>query len=76
MSEHGSQTWHVLEMLRTYRGGVSPMDALREAGCMRLAARIKDLRDAGYVIDREMVSVKGKRFARYHLVGPFEGTPA
>jgi hypothetical protein len=62
-----SQTLHILELLRTYRGGITPMDALREAGCMRLAARISDLRAAGYVIETEMVTVAGRRFARYHL---------
>jgi hypothetical protein len=55
-------------MLRTYRGGVTPMDALREAGCMRLAARISDLRAAGYHITTEYVNVNGRRFARYHLM--------
>jgi hypothetical protein len=34
---------------------------------MRLAARISDLRAAGYVIETEMVTVAGRRFARYHL---------
>jgi hypothetical protein len=68
MVSTGPQTWHILDMLRTYRGGVTPMDALREAGCMRLAARIADLRAAGYHITTEYVNVNGRRFARYHLM--------
>jgi hypothetical protein len=61
------QTRDVLDLLREYRGGISPRDALREVGTMRLAARISDLRAAGYVIETEMVTVAGRRFARYHL---------
>lgn len=62
------QTIHILDLLREYRGGLTPRDALRDAGCMRLAARIADLRAAGYVIRTEYVSYAGRRFARYHLL--------
>jgi len=44
-------------------------DALEEAGCLRLAARIKDLRDQGYNIVTEMMQGKhGKRYAGYYIV--------
>ena len=50
-------------------GSITPKDAMR-FGCMRLAARIKDLRTAGHEIQREMVSMKDEdgtiiRYARY-----------
>lgn len=51
--------------------GITAMDALREAGSLRLAARIADLRGAGYRIDSEMVTVGyGRRIAKYRLVEP------
>jgi hypothetical protein len=43
------------------------MDALNEVGTMRLAARVKELRDQGHVIESTMEKRNGKRFARYRL---------
>jgi len=50
------------------RGPVTQQDAIREAACYRLAARVADLRAAGYAIDAELVTEGGVRFARYSLV--------
>lgn len=46
---------------------LTPLDALRLFGSLRLGARIKDLRDAGHTIITEMVKENGKRFARYSM---------
>lgn len=35
-------------------GEITPLDALREFNCMRLAARISDLRKAGHKIGRRI----------------------
>jgi hypothetical protein len=43
------------------------MDALREAGCMRLAARIDDLKRIGYRIVSQMETAGDKRYAKYFL---------
>ncbi len=53
-------------------GCITPLDALREFGCMRLASRISDLKKAGFVIHKEMAAAKNKqgetvRFAVYSL---------
>ena len=50
-------------------GSITPLEAMR-FGCMRLAARIKDLKTAGHKIEREMVHVVDEdgeiiRYARY-----------
>ena len=55
-------------------GSITPLDALREFGCMRLGARIFDLRKTGLEIRRVMEQREnryGKRvsFARYYLEG-------
>ena len=46
---------------------LTPLQALRKYGCMRLAARIKDLRDAGYEINTTLTKTQGARVARYSL---------
>lgn len=65
-----TQTQLILRMLHNAGAyGITPLDALREAGCFRLAARISDLRAQGHVITSEMVTLPtGKRVARYRLV--------
>ena len=50
------------------RGPLTPLDALNGCGCFRLAARIRDLRDAGYQIEtRDCHLPSGKVVAEYHL---------
>jgi hypothetical protein len=55
-------------MLQDRPNGITPMDALMEAGSFRAAARISDLREAGYRIETQMMrTANGKRVARYVL---------
>jgi hypothetical protein len=44
---------------------ITALQALNEFGCLRLAARIKDLKDSGMIIDKVMVTENSKRFAVY-----------
>lgn len=61
-----SQTQQILDMLQ--RGPVTAMDALQHCGSFRLAARIKDLRDAGHTIETETIELpNGKHVAQYYL---------
>lgn len=63
-----AQTQKILEYLESGKT-ISPGEALVWAGSFRLAARIKELRDAGYNIQTEMkADENGKRYARYRLV--------
>lgn len=53
-------------------GSINPMEAVRDIGCMRLAARISDLREQGYTIGRRMKTGKNRygkdvSFAEYYL---------
>jgi hypothetical protein len=50
--------------------GVTPLDALNQIGCFRLAARVWDLRLEGHLITNEEIKVQGKRYARYVLRDP------
>ena len=47
---------------------IDPMAALREFGCFRLAARIHELREAGWQITDRYVDRHGKRFKQYRIV--------
>ena len=48
---------------------VSALSALEDHNCFRLAARIADLKRAGYPINKDMVRdrISGKRYAVYWL---------
>lgn len=49
---------------------ITPMDALRECRCMRLASRISDLKQLGYDISTKIITeADGVRYAEYRLNG-------
>ena len=60
-----TQTQWILETLR--KRPLTPLEALHGCGCLRLAARILDLKNQGHNIVREMVTDGEKTFARYRL---------
>lgn len=63
------------EMILRYmheNGSITPWEAMREFGCMRLGARIWDLKKAGYAILTDSETRKNRfgkpvTFARYRL---------
>lgn len=61
-----SQTQQILSLLKRGRK-LSPAYAWQAFGCMRLAARIAELRQSGVDIRTEMVERAGKRWAQYRL---------
>lgn len=65
-----NQKEQILEHIEKY-GSITPLEAQRFYGCMRLGARIWDLRKDGYAIVREIVEVEtrsGKaHVARYRM---------
>jgi hypothetical protein len=60
----------VLRLLRIRgRQGVTPLEALREVGTMRLGARVYDLRREGHKIERQWFTTPGNsRVAKYVLL--------
>lgn len=46
---------------------ITPMDALREFGSWRLAARVRDLRESGWNVLSERVSDGERTYAQYHI---------
>lgn len=57
----------VLDHLLT-RGSITPLEALNEYGCFRLADVIYKLKKDGWHIMTDMVTRNGKTFAEYRLV--------
>ena len=51
---------------------ITPLDALREYGCFRLAARISDLRAEGLDIKTDTIQHNGKAYASYRIIGQQE----
>lgn len=51
---------------------LTALEALDLFGCLRLAARIKDLRGRGFAIESLDREANGKRFAAYRLARPVQ----
>lgn len=45
---------------------ITPIDALNMIGSMRLAARVYDLKQSGYPVDKYVREVNGKRVTYYY----------
>ena len=65
-----TQNTLVLNYMKEH-GTITALEAQKEFGCMRLASRIKDLKDFGWKICKVMVKVETRYgeawVARYHL---------
>ena len=62
-----SQRELLLAHLKSGRS-ITPLEALMKYGIFRLAARIWDLRNQGYLIDQEIVvDQNNKKYSRYWL---------
>lgn len=73
MDQRMTQCEKILDHLQEY-GTITPLEAMAEYGCMRLASRITDLKRRGYAISSEMGKSKNRngetvRFAVYRLIG-------
>jgi len=61
-----SQEQNILSHLQ--KRSITPLDAFTLYGCMRLAARIRDLKAKGHNIITTIEKQGGKKFARYTLL--------
>ena len=68
MNDTATQCKRILEYLQK-GNSLTPLEALKMFDCMRLGARVYDLKSQGHNIVTEMVSENGKRFACYRLMG-------
>ena len=56
-----------LVLARLKRGPLTPLQALHELGCFRLAARVHDLRARGHYIAARLVKRGDSHVAQYRL---------
>ena len=63
-----NQQQQILNYLRE-GNAVTPLLALERFGCMRLAARVSDLRQRGHKIETRMKKANDKVYAEYYLGG-------
>lgn len=68
-----TQTEKVLRHMKKF-GTITPMDAIREYGCLRLGARICELRRDGYNIKSKIITGINRfgertHYAEYNLEG-------
>lgn len=66
-----TQCDRILQYMRDF-GSISQLEAMRDLGVMRLAARVADLKEDGHTITRKMVKKKNRygepvSFAEYRL---------
>lgn len=66
-----TQVERIIEYIKRY-GSITPLDALKEFGCMRLASRMCDIKAMGYGIVREFEHSKNRdgepvKYARYRF---------
>ncbi|RPD86300.1 hypothetical protein EGK75_09270 [Neisseria weixii] len=69
MHQTEAQSKRILEYLQK-GNSLTPLEALNMFGCMRLGARVYDLKNQGYAIVTEMVKDEksGKTYASYRLM--------
>lgn len=62
-----SQTDRILEWMLSGKS-ITPLEALNQFGCLRLGARIADIKARGYLVYSEFVSTPTeKKVKRYYL---------
>lgn len=68
-----TQRERILQYMRDF-GSITPLDALADLSCMRLASRISELKKRGYEITKKTEHAHNRygqrvRYARYSLGG-------
>lgn len=68
-----TQTEKIIEYIQE-NGSITPLDALKEIGCMRIASRMCDIKKMGYAVNKKMETAtnrNGERvmYARYTIGG-------
>ena len=78
MLEPGKYHTQQQKVLRHLESGreITPLDALEQYGCFRLAAVIHTLRQEGHKIRTKKMTRKGKTFASYKLEASVSSTNA
>ena len=68
-----TQCQRLISFLEEHEKGITQIEALNELGILRLASRISELRDEGFCIGKDMVSITNRygekcKVARYRFM--------
>ena len=74
MNKRPTQAQRILQYLEEY-GSITPLQAMRDLGCYRLASRIFELKEANHPIERKFVTVWNRygeetQIASYSIAQP------
>ena len=58
-----TQTEKIIEYIQE-NGSITPLDALKEIGCMRLASRMCDIKKMGYAVNKKMETATNRNGER------------
>ena len=77
VNHNPTQNERIIDYMNRF-GSITPLEAIRDLGIMRLASRISDMRKRGHVIISEWVEVKNRwgektRVKSYRLEGAENG---
>lgn len=71
MNKKETQQKKIIDYLNNH-DGMTPLDAIRAIGCTKLATRISELKDKGYIFEQEMTEVTTRdgstRVMKYWLI--------
>lgn len=68
-NEKTSQSQNAKILAHLQQGGrITSLSALNQFGCLRLSARIKDLRDEGYQISDRFIKVSGGKKVKEYFI--------
>ena len=62
-----TQTDQIIDLMKSGHK-LTALDALKQVGCFRLAARIAEVKAMGYPVSSDWVETDGKRYKRYFFV--------
>lgn len=60
-----TQNEMIIQYIKDY-GSITPLEALQEFGCMRLASRIRELKEKGYEINSCIIKSKNRYGKNMH----------
>lgn len=71
MTKKETQRTKIIDYMKRH-DGITPLDAIRAIGCTKLATRISELKDKGYIFEQEMTEVATRdgstRVMKYWLI--------
>jgi len=62
-----TQRQRILKFMQTHKRGITALQAINSCGCLDLAGCIRDLKEDGYAIESEFISVRNRFNEKTHV---------